>query len=183
MIDEIEILDANYSGLEEKLPDGLKLDTNSDVVLLLGSNNVGKTAFLRMLATSFQFKKAFVENEISHHWDYSAIGANTVSDVIEPLKQAKELETDWFKFRYGEDSSFQDFCERRELLSKTDTKQILVSNKSTNGLTVGQYFFSISREARDRLLKVEDELRLRTDENIWGFVKPTVSGEGEIYFQ
>ena len=49
MIQKVHLLDANYSGLETKFPPGLEIATDSPVVILVGPNNIGKTAFLRMM--------------------------------------------------------------------------------------------------------------------------------------
>ncbi|MDP3698630.1 MAG: AAA family ATPase [Nanoarchaeota archaeon] len=57
MIKKITVLDAHYSGLEQYFPQGLELNTEANVILLVGPNGSGKTAFMKMLATSIDFER------------------------------------------------------------------------------------------------------------------------------
>jgi len=43
--------------LENKFPENLELETNSGIVLVVGPNNSGKTALLRMITTSLDFRR------------------------------------------------------------------------------------------------------------------------------
>jgi hypothetical protein len=44
-------------------------------------------------------------------------------------------------------------------------------------------FDVISQEGKNRILTMEDLLKESTDENIWGFVKPTMDAGGNIFLQ
>lgn len=65
MIRKLEVIDARYCGLEAKLPAGLELDTGSSILLLVGPNGVGKTALMRMIASSIKGKLFFDEHGFS----------------------------------------------------------------------------------------------------------------------
>jgi hypothetical protein len=52
MIDNLKVVQRLQDGLEDKLPLDHTIDTSSPIVALYGRNYSGKTAFLRMLATS-----------------------------------------------------------------------------------------------------------------------------------
>ncbi len=79
MITSIKILDGGYSGLEQKFPTDLEFDTNSGIVLIVGPNGSGKTAFMRMLATSIRANQYFEANGHSralYHEDSFGSGGN-----------------------------------------------------------------------------------------------------------
>lgn len=183
-------MNSDYTGLREKLPEGLELATDADVVLILGPNGSGKTALLRMLATSVEFQRYFLKHQISHFIDYSVDGAWAVGKVIEEvresvridLKDSEEIGT-WYYCRIDprEQRVFEKFCGRRQI-SLDDSGFNLISNR---GLLYPGIFTSgfivISEEIRDRIINID--LWSDTDENVFGFVKPTVAGKGELYFQ
>lgn len=62
MINKLKVIDANYSGLNQYFPNGHELELDSNIVLLVGPNGSGKTAFLRMLATSINHERYFKSN-------------------------------------------------------------------------------------------------------------------------
>jgi len=182
MIDSVTVLDDDYSKLRNQLPRGLELTTNSDVVLLLGPNGVGKTAFLRMLATSLEFHRHFEENGTSCYWEYSADGIEqSVGRVVGDLKKTIEIEPGWFVFDQFYRAAFNKICQRRGISYTDQVRSIDNSERKFPGYAMS--FSVISQEGRARILKLEDLLKDRTDENVWGFIRPTIVGEGEIFFQ
>ena len=73
MIQKITAVNTQYSGLEAILPLGHELDTDSGLVLLVGPNGSGKTAFLRLLSTSLDFERYFREFGFSQFWEEAGL--------------------------------------------------------------------------------------------------------------
>jgi len=103
MIRKIRIIDSNYSGLEKKFPEELELDLDL-ITLLVGPNGSGKTALMRMLATSIwngkffrkrgYSKKACSEEELgkgsSTMMGYAEGGIDKIDSLIKFTHKAKQ---------------------------------------------------------------------------------------------
>jgi len=182
MISQLEIVNARYSGLEQRFPQSLRLDLNPEINLLVGPNYSGKTALLRMLATSIGFEQYYLKNGISRYHNYFAVNdLEDTSKIHEDLTKAREGNSymkDWFVAPYGiRGSRFQFLCK----LYGIDINQEEDFRKyNPDPSRIDLY---ISREARDKLLTLDTKLREPTDLNIWGFVKAHVAGDGDIFFQ
>ena len=80
MIQKITAINTEYSGLEALFPVGHELDTDSGLVLLVGPNGSGKTAFLRLLSTSLDFERYFREFGFSQLWE--EVGLNRRAELF-----------------------------------------------------------------------------------------------------
>ena len=97
MIQKITAVNTEYSGLEAILPLGHEMDTDSGLVLLVGPNGSGKTAFLRLLSTSLDFERYFREFGFSKFWE--EVGLNRRAEIFfNPGYKPQEYELPLFYF-------------------------------------------------------------------------------------
>ena len=186
MIQSLQIVDANYAHLSKKFPVGLKLALDNNINLIVGPNNVGKTALIRMIATSLEFDKYFKTNGISCMWDYSIDGTTkSVRTIVEDLKNPKEIEPGWYFWdHWVMDNAFTKICQRHNI-PYTNNKRT-IKNDTPNDSKYSGYactFYVISQELRQKILGLENELKQDTDANRWGFIKPAISPGEEVFFQ
>lgn len=182
MIDKVKILNSHYSGLEEKFPEGLELDTNSGINIILGPNGIGKTAFLRMLATSIDFQNYFRETGISYFWNYSTNNQASVKQAIEKLNKTKKDESGWYKIDFLNWEGIIKLCQNRGISGEEYFKKDFVTRDIKTGER-SRGIIAVNEKGKKLILDFEERLKEHTDENIFGFVKIYNTKNGELYFQ
>jgi len=124
MIRKIRVLDANYSGLEERFPAGLELDTDSNIVIMVGPNGSGKTALMRMLATSLTHRAFFEKHGFSerkyaydqvagrHAGLWTPSGKTEIDGLEATLKSANQNEDGLYEIHPGNHKTLLKLKER-----------------------------------------------------------------------
>ncbi|GEM_PF-4314605 len=180
----IKVIDADYGPLKGRFGQGLLLDINSSIVVAVGPNSGGKTALLRLLATSLEFSRHYQMYRISQFWD-------GIKAHIKMLREAQEAPKGWFHFDIGHyiNSELIGLINSR-LGMDLQSHMKLIENFDRRGNGPARFpqyptisFYAISKEGRNFVLDLERQLKEPTDLNVWGFVKPTISGEGDIFIQ
>lgn len=177
--------------LKRKFSSELMLNTDAPIVVVVGPNNSGKTAVLRLLATSLEFFRYYRTNGISKFWEVDS--GRIPKNVIARLREVQEMPEGWFQFTESI-KSFEIMCTRigipidiRKYLRKFENPLL----PPTGSLVLERrypeihytVFWAINAEGRELVLSLEKKLKESTDQNVWGFVKPTIAIGGEIFTQ
>lgn len=179
MIEKVTVINAQYSGLEKYFPAQTEFDVNSPIVLLVGPNGSGKTAFVRLLATSLNHGRYFTEKGISLDW-------KQVKPKLEYIELYGPIEgvEDWFypgvglvdycQSKASHDSRFNLGIDEQNDLREIDEFEVSMKLRDVFHLREGVNAYPmISASALAKLRKLPDIFRQDNDANRWKYVKPS----------
>lgn len=179
MITSFRVVNADYGKdrcLKRNFPSGLMLETHPEANLVVGPNGLGKTAFLRMLATSLEFERTYKRTGMSHFWN--SYFSPTPESIVSELKNARLIDGLYeLPFVFYTSNEFTDLCGRFGI--EWTNKEVEDPERKRQGLLATTR--AITPEDREKILSLENMLKENNDGNAWGFIKPAIGGSGPIH--